>query len=594
MDRCSWANPANWVEAQMTAQLRPSGALLDEIHSAVQQHGRPRYALFTTYTFDAHLFTSQFLPLLCGEYAEDDQRVGLLVVCDARSYVGHRFGPWVTTWPGSQLFHPKVSLLVFRDKTLLFAGSGNLTDAGQYNQIEVVGKESWDRPGLPEGLAPLVSRLDAPLPRALLRLDRLRSQSFACSLGTSFAKRLKRGRVDEIVVVSPFFDAQESGELDDLGFVATLVKHHAPTVVRVVVPVEASTAKERVPKVQIDPRMLRAISPSLQLYGIDPAEHDQRRLHAKLLALCRKERARLIFGSANATTAGMTRKNVEAGWFVDTTRSDLIRWLKSENLLSHRLNPNAVQLGGLPRKSPDSVRSPLQCARLDEVEATLTLVWRSQVNVVGTSVIYEGKSLWVKKNVVHGFRLGRDWFVKTRAPGQNRFSFAPIEIARELSGARRAEQSTDPSSESLLDRLVAAPELDLPYLTGTRRHVRGTVRQLPTEDQPLYERIRKLAGAMATARQHLREKEELAQRMATVALLIRIAKAADPATIRLSPQEALWQYWIRVEIARVLAAAPRSGDVVEARKTLDHLLKPYVVPSSVRKMARMIRGELVP
>ena len=363
---------------------------------------------------------------------------------------------------------------------------------------------------------------------------------------------------------------------------------------RVVIPVIASTAKERAPEVQIDPRILRAFGPSLQLYGIDPAEHDHRMLHAKLLALCRKERARLIFGSANATTAGMTRKNVEAGWFVECARSELMRWLNGQKLFSRRLNPNAVQLGGPLRKSLRSIRSTLQCARLDEVEETLTLVWRSRVNVVGTSVIYEGKPLRLKNNVVHDFHLGRDWYVKTRVPAQNRFSFAPIEIARELPGARHAEQSTDPSAESLIDRLVAAPELDPPFLTETRRHVRGTARQLPYEDQPLYERIRKLAGAMATARQHLEEKEELPQCMATLALLIRIAKAADPANSRLSLQGALWQYWVRVEIARVLADVPRSGEVVEARKKLDLLLEPHVLPSNVQRTGGMIRRELVP
>ena len=115
----------------MTARLLPSGALLDDIALAIQHHGRPLYAFFTTYTFDAHLFASQFLPLLCGEYAEDEQKIGLLVVCDARMYTGHHLGPWVTTWPRS-VFHPKLALLVFRDATLLMAGSGNLTHPGQY------------------------------------------------------------------------------------------------------------------------------------------------------------------------------------------------------------------------------------------------------------------------------------------------------------------------------------------------------------------------------------------------------------------------------------------------------------------------------
>lgn len=327
----------------MSVRLLPSGAVLDEIAVAIQRNGRPLYALFTTYTFDRHLFASQFLPLLCGEFAEDERKIGLLVVCDARMYTGHYLGPWVTTWPTGELFHPKIALLVFRDMTLLLAGSANLTHAGQYTQIEVLGKQTWSRGGLPSDLAPLVSRLGGPLPRELLRLPRLRSNAFACNLTGSFAKRLKRGRAHEIVVVSPFFDSRESAEPDDLGFVTDLVKHYQPNAVHVVVPVEPGTARGQAPKVQIDLRILGGIGGALRLYGIDPDEV-RRPLHAKLLALCRDDRVRLLFGSANATMAGMNRGNVEAGWFVETTRPELMRWLRDQGLFARALDPRAVRV----------------------------------------------------------------------------------------------------------------------------------------------------------------------------------------------------------------------------------------------------------
>jgi len=572
----------------MTMQLRPPGALLDEIALAVQQHCRPLYALFTTYTFDASLFTSQFLPLLCGEFAEDDQRVGLLAVCDARSYRGHRLGPWVATWPGTELFHPKLALLVFREATILFAGSGNLTDAGQYCQIEVLGKQSWDRPGLPEGLVPLVSRLDGPLSKALLKLDRLRSRSFACSLGTNFAKRLKRGRIDELLVVSPFFDARESGEPDDLGFVANLIKDRAPTTVRLVVPVEESTSKKHTPKVQIDPKILRAIGKPLRLYGVDP-NHGDRRLHAKLLALYRKDRVRLLFGSANATTAGMTRKNVEAGWFIECTRSEVARWLRGQKLFDHPLNPNVVQLARPSLKSTMAHRSPLRCARLDQVEETLTLVWHSDTTAASTEVIYERETLRPRTSIVRGFRLGHDWFVTTRDPRQRLLSFAPIEITRELPGARRVEDASETNAESLLDRLVAAPDLHTPLSARPRLRTREDVRQPAVPEPPLHDRVRKLAGAMAVARRQL--EEEPPQRMATLALLLRIARAHDPASPGLSLREALWRYWVRVEVARVI---PRTTATVEARQNLRHLLKTRTLPARIRDTARLLCREVAP
>ena len=573
-------------------QLRSPGALLDEVAVAVRQHGRPLYALFTTYTFDANLFASQFLPLLCGEFAEDDRRVGVLVVCDARSYRGHRLGPWVTKWPGMELFHPKLALLVFREATLLFAGSGNLTDAGQYCQIEILGKESWDRAGLPEGMVPLVSRLDGTFSRALLRLDRLRSRSFACSLGANFAKRLNRGRVDEVLVVSPFFDARESEEPDDLGFVADLVRKRAPTTVRLVLPVEGTTAKDRAPAVQVDPRVLRAIGKPLRLYGVDPIDGG-RRLHAKLVALYRKERVRVFFGSANATRAGMTRKNVETGWFVDATRSEVGRWISGQGLFDCELNPNHVRLER-PSRKPMSLRSPLQCARLDQVEDTLTLVWRSRGDDARTEVRYEAQVLRPQQNVVSEFRLGRDWFVRTRTAGERLFSFAPIEIVRELPGARRGEDGSDTSGESLLERLAAAPDVDTPVFSGHRRRSQEGIGQETATEQPLYERVRKLAGAMTSAGQQL--EEEPPQRLATVALLVRIARAHDPALVGLAQREALWRYWVRVEVARVIAGAPRprTREIVEARRRLERLLSTRRLPRHIRDTALRVRREVAP
>jgi hypothetical protein len=589
MERGPRARSPNRLEAILSTRLLPSGALLDELASAIQRHGRPLYALFTTYTFDAHLFASQFLPLLCGEYAEDEQKVGLLVVCDARMYTGHHLGPWVTTWPTSELFHPKIGLLVFRDLTLLIAGSANLTHAGQYEQIEILGKETWDRGGLPSGLAPLVSRLNGPLPRELLRLPRLRSRSFACSLESSFAKRLKLGRTDEIVVVSPFFDARESAEPDDLSFVADLVKRHEPGIVRLVVPIEPGTGRDRRPRTQIDPRILDGVGRQLRLYGIDPVDAG-RPLHAKVLGLCRRDRVRLLFGSANATMAGMNRRNVEAGWFVETTRPEFLHWLRHQGLFECPLDPKAVRPTVRPPKPEMAPRSPLQRACLDEVDETLTLVWRAAGKVAGTQVIYEGTRLFPRGDVIHGFHLRRDWFVRIRVAGQKRLSFAPIEIERDLPGSRRELRDGDVDPESLLERLVAAPDIESPAPDGSsvRRGPSGR-QSSPTvsEEEPLFERVRRVAGAMAMARRQL--EGEVPQRLATVTLLLRIARAHNPIQRLIDSRTALWRYWVRAEVARVLSNAPRSRTSVEARRAVNLLLEPKYVPREIRATARLIR-----
>lgn len=572
----------------MSARLLPSGALLDEVAAAIQRHGRPLYALFTTYTFDARLFASQFLPLLCGEYGEDERKVGLLVVCDARMYTGHRLGPWVMTWPGPELFHPKIALLVFRDFTLLMAGSANLTHAGQYQQIEVWGKETWNRCGLPSGLASLIKRLHGSLPRALLDLTRLPSKGFASSLEGSFADRLARGRADEIVIVSPFFDARESAEADDLGFVVDLVRKHRPRAVQLVIPVEPGTIDSRTPRTLIDPRILSGLDGRLRLFGIDPADA-ARQLHAKLLAVCRHDRARVLFGSANATIAGMDRGNVEAGWFVETTRPDLLGWLRRQGLFARPLDPAAVQQSASAPKPETVARSPLLCARLDEVEAKLTLVWRSSSGAAGTQVTYEGRTLQHRGDVVNGFRLGRDWFVRTRLSGQKRTSCAPIEIERELPGARRAHDAGETSAESLLERLVGAPEVGLPDGVTARRG--GSTRRGATaaaEEAPLFERVRRLAAAMAVARGHL--EGELPQQLATLALLHRIARAHDPMQKSIDVRTAIWRYWVRAEVARVLSHPPQSRAARQTRRAVLGLLEDRHVPGAVRPTARLVRS----
>ena len=314
-------------------------------------------------------------------------------------------------------------------------------------------------------------------------------------------------------------------------------------------------------------------------------------LHAKLLALCQRDRVRLLFGSANATMAGMNRRNVEAGWFVDTTRPELMHWLRKQGLFARPLDPKSVRLAVKPPRALVTTRSPLQCARLDELEETLTLVWRSPDDAARTRVFYEGKPLLPKSDVVHQFRVGPEWFVSTRVAGRSRLSYAPIEIERELPGGQRTPRDSDASAESLLDRLVAAPEIGSSNGSVPRR---GSSRRLSgrprVQHEPLFERVRRLAGAMAIARHHLNG--ELPQQMATLALLLRIARAHDPMQKPLDLRDALWRYWVRAEVARALAAAPRSRAVTEARHVVYLLLEPDCIPAGaqIRVTAGLIRS----
>jgi hypothetical protein len=161
-----------------------------------------------------------------------------------------------------------------------------------------------------------------------------------------------------------------------------------------------------------------------------------------------------------------------------------------------------------------------------------------------------------------------------------------------LPGARRVEDGSETNAESLLDRLVAAPAIETPLSSGTRTRAPEDGRPPPDPEPSLHDRVRKLAGAMAVARRQLAD--VLPQRMATLALLLRIARAHDPAQPELSLREALWRYWVRVEVARAVGSAPRTNTTVEARQKLHRLLKTHTLPPRIRDTARMVCREVAP
>ena len=178
--------------------------------------------------------------------------------------------------------------------------------------------------------------------------------------------------------------------------------------------------------------------------------------------------------------------------------------------------------------------------------------------------------------------------MSTRVQPQNKLSFVPIEIERTLSGARHTENDNDTTAEDLLNRLISAP-LIVPHIGPS---LRRKTKRLPkttyiNDEESLNDRVRRLAGSMSAAKRRLAG--DLPQRMATITLLIQIAQAHDPEQPGITPQNALWQYWVRAEVARVLASAPRTRAITESRQIVKRLLNTKTLPLEIRHTAHTVR-----
>ena len=62
------------------------------VQDAVGKYGRPGYAFFTTYTFNADWFGRAILPHVAGDCHQDELATGLLVVCDGPPIADTRAG----------------------------------------------------------------------------------------------------------------------------------------------------------------------------------------------------------------------------------------------------------------------------------------------------------------------------------------------------------------------------------------------------------------------------------------------------------------------------------------------------------------------
>ena len=117
--------------------------------------------LACSFTFDGSYF-QQFLDALAAlgiAGADRLREIPIDVMCDYRHYRSHGGTYNVHCWPGPNLFHPKLLMLLFSDRVVWLEGSQNLTRSGYAANQELVSLHVTTMDRLPHGVHALVGRL---------------------------------------------------------------------------------------------------------------------------------------------------------------------------------------------------------------------------------------------------------------------------------------------------------------------------------------------------------------------------------------------------------------------------------------------------
>lgn len=527
---------------------RKRRSMLGEVEEAIGRYGLPRLALFTTYTFDPRYFQATFGRLIQGDYQawEQRERVNLVVVVDSREYPGGAGGNWVRSWPGLQLFHPKIVLLVFKSATILWAGSGNLTASGQEENLEVCGRFEWDEAGLPEALAPLVRKVSGVVCERLAELGALSGGDFHLGFDRKLRSQLPLGRsCSEVVCMSPFFDVFDG----ERGFLRDVIRRTRPDLLRLYLPANMLGSELRV---LADRRLVKDLARHVRTIQIYPVVEQP--LHAKLLAFRRGEETTVFLGSANATHAAWSGGNVECIWRTRTSHTALRQFLPQISAVPHR-----ELRFSKPQVEPHPLPCPVLRAQYSRRKRKLVLEF-AEGKQKAVTVRYLDRRLRVRGSVVFPFVLAGEWEVVVRS-GQHSWT-VPIECVEAFAGLPAAHEEGSLSPDQILSLLSGAP---LPLSSngsfGSSTFRGGGWRDVDmrTGVHDWFERARHLSTQMHSARRKLDTAEASflpAERDAVLDVLERVFDSHDPHQRGLRPQERAWRYWVRVEVVDVLRGVP--------------------------------------
>lgn len=568
--------------------LPEPGAAIGRLLNATRQTGLERLqaVLACTFTFDRGYF-EQLLDALskCHSDGWDLLRgIPIDVVCDHRHYRGHGSAYNAHCWPESNLFHPKLVLLLFSDKVIWIEGSLNMTRAGYVVNRELASYHEDRRRKLPHGVHLLSSVLAAQGVGAAKEIVRSTTQERVDTKNRSLTSidapildgRLpSTGRARSVYIVTPFFDRREkSGTTIDATVLGTLARAYPDAQFRIFAP--EITRRDGKRALQASKALFEQVfgpQVSQRRVAICAVPSDNYPLHAKLIAVrsgAHGGQASVLTGSPNVTEVALLRKGKGAN--VELARLFSARWKHVEGLL-HRLGrkfrPISAYLFEPPRSISPSGWHALKSAVYDPFKRQLGLEWISRDHPGKTRLYYAGRRVVIPRDgpIREFVALAGELRIETVCRDDpKRRSWCPIivPLTARLALANLPTDS-DPPPEWWLFQLGALPVAVAEKDSGEGR---GAAGRAPSDSTAfsMAQRIRDLTDRMAYALDVLTgdPTQSNARVGAHLSLLERIFDAHDPARAMDAAEQA-WRLWVRLEIAQVLDLAVSRSKLIEAR-----------------------------
>lgn len=605
-------------------QLEREGAsALERLCARLAGSGsRPFAVLGCSYPFEGSIF-GEILERIADELQldyTDLTRIPIDIVCDRNLFRDYALdkGYRVFTYPQSELFHPKLLIVLLEQEVVWLSGSGNLTRAGYCSNREIaLLHEPGDRK-LPASLRRLLAKLPGDAARVIRNatadspLGSLRSGRFVTSMdrpiGREFLSRSPRG-VEEVHVLAPFFEQAAGFDSLDRGWLDTLRKRFPYAKYRIYLPLLEPGRK---PCVQGESALFKKFVDDLgddDQLRLHPVPPDPGPLHGKLVAIVYRSgqgrRARILVGSPNPSRRALLppRRNVEVAWIVDTKASRL------DTFLSHLDVGEGRRLDALrfepPKRSSEQVWSALSRVVFDPGKRMLSLTWLDEHGRNDTDVFYGKRRLDVRAdNRIYAFKLDAAHGALTTRPKRGKTNkarvipgYCPIEVP--LADQMLLETFDDTMTpEDWLALLGRDPGDGLARGGGIalRRSKRDALRNADAfapSDQ-----VRDLAARIRHTLRRLRAPFwSEAERGATLRVLQGIFDSHEPGAPDLSVPQRIWRGWVRAEIVQFAATAAKDREVrkqglsptlKEIARDLRSRLDLRLLPRAARKQIRLV------
>ncbi len=599
----------------------PSSILRDLANRLTHKEQRPKAILAMTYTFNPE-YWEHILDVISEACSTDKnfverrdlKRIPVDVVCDSAQYRGHPAdrGYNVHVWRGARLFHPKCLLILLEHEILWIDGSLNLTRCGWCTNREIAMLHDPGNKALPRELRQLLEAArDCPAAKTIVDTTVNAHNSLPGRLFTSLAQpigprflRLAPKSAREIHLLAPFFDCgdQGDGETVDGVWLQKLADEYQSTSFHIYVP-QLDTNPLTVQGTRtVFAALASKLDPGVELF-FHPVVPKPGHLHGKLIAIRfkqgRKQRARILMGSANITSAALlkNKRNVEMAWIFEASWSDTEQFLKT-------LGTKRVGFRDLRFRAPARVVfhrwNALERAQFDPVKKELHISWANGFGPFNTDIEYLGKRIkFSPAGASKPFALKTSATLKliSRAQG-NKISYFPIEIAGDVHSLMDFDDGTleDRRPEDWLRLLGGLPVTrDGQRSEKKRSGIHRTVLHEKNTFQAS-ERIRDLMERLRTAESMLIQEAWSEKDRRWIFVILKNIVAAYAYDKKLEAQENVWHFWVRFEIwnlARRMSTNTAVGKL--SRQDLHKLANSWrrglisnVLPAQVQKQALLL------